>query len=621
MDHYCSRQSTYKPTTGQIYLDHLRLNGQEEGINDCFRALELSSGPLSASELEEYHRRKALANIKWARVEQVPPVGNRACNPLNQCKIPVAKVDYGKNSTHGQQPGGSLQHSQRKPGPHPLNLAVEDRGQQQSLRTRREQSEYLEFQTAEWKRRVARVDLGAQQYQREGPAAYRTLQPLEPEPADRLFSRAYVPIVRPVQQMQEQSKAGKQQTETPVRGHWVPEGTNDVLLNARTKQEAGRGKLTQQTHEQGKVRLPAARPGNQYPRPSRMSGPVRITHDYDMDRSIMSDLALSVHLKSKMACQEAYRRCKEEKERKKEEEQRKAPLSVSTYEANRTESVKQLLASVNKALDPTLESAELEATDTDGSDNELLWAEPQQPHEGLSDTSEAARKRGESFWHEYARNYPTRRQPDGTHDPTSYGSASVQPLPAIPDYPKGVDKPARRTKIVQKEVPLDSSRKTDYGAAVEAIDKVSGDLLESPETASCQREPSFHEPATVSLLRTIEKYVAKAASTSLVVRKDPPPAKTFEKNVDSLPKSRARETDMNSEMRGEEELVETAKTAEALGDLDMQLEWEEVDSSSFGDEGWSDVERDFEEDVRTGGAGLEDVEWASDGADEGAFDI
>lgn len=587
------------------------MNGQEEGINDCFRALEFRSGPLSASELEEYYRHKALAreaNGRWARCEQVRPVRNRAFTLPNQCSIPVAKVDYGKNSTHGQRPGGIIQHSQPKPGPHPVNPAVDGHEEQRSLRTRREQREFLEFQTAEWKRRVARVELDAQKYHRESPASYTTLPPLEPDPTDHLFSPAYVPIVRPAKQTHEQSKAEKRQKETPVCGHWVPQGTNDVLLNARAMQEAGRGKPTQQTHEQGKVQLPAARPGSLYPRPSRMSGPVRITHDIDLDRSIMSDLALSVHLKSKMACQEAYRRCKEERERKKEEEQRKASLSGGTSEATRTESVKQLLASVKKVLEPKVEAGE---ADADGLDNEALRAQPQLPHGDLRDASEDARKRGESFWHEYARSYPTPRQPDGIHCSTSHDSASVQPMAASPD----ADEEARHTR---NEVPLDASRTSDYRAAIEAIDKVSGDRLGSPETASGRDDPLSIEPPTASLLRTIEKCVAKVGRASRVVRKDPPAATSAENNTAAPPVSQTGESDMSAASRGGEEeneregAVETAGTAEALGDLDIDMEWQDVGSAFADEDAWSDVERDFEEeeDGRMGGTGLEGGVWA-----------
>lgn len=580
------------------------MNGQEEGINDCFRALEFRSGPLSASELEEYYRHKALAreaNGRWARVEQVRPGRNRAFTLPNQCSIPVAKVDYGKNSTHGQRPGGTIQHSQPKPGPHPVNPAVDGHEEQRSLRTRREQSEFLEFQTAEWKRRVARVELDAQKYHRESPASYTALPPPEPDPTDRLFSRAYVPIVRPVKQTHEQSKAEKRHKETPVCSHWVPQGTNDVLLNARAMQEAGRGKPTRQTHEQGKVQLPAARPGSLYPRPSRMSGPVRITHDINLDRSIMSDLALSVHLKSKMACQEAYRRCKEERERLKEEEQRKAKLSGSTSEATRTETVKQLLASVKKVLEPKVE------IDADGLDNEALRARPQGD---LRDASEAARKRGESFWHEYARSYPTPGQPHGIHCSTSHESASVQPMTACPDRSNGADEEARHS---QNQAPLDSSRTGDYRAAIEAIDKASGDRLGSPETSSgsSRDDPPSIEPPTASLLRTIEKCVAKIGRASLVGRKDPPAATSSEHQVAAPPVSHTGgESDVSTGSRGGEEegkehdvaAVDTAEAAEVRGglDIDMEMEWQDVGCAFADDDAWSYVERDLFEDEEEG---------------------
>ena len=185
-----------------------------------------------------------------------------------------------------------------------------------------------------------------------------------------------------------------------------------ALLNTRVRQEAEQRKLAQQRRdeqkrEQEKTQLPAAKPGNLYPRPSRIFGPIRPVHDDDMERRTRSSMTLSMRLKSDEAYREACRTYHEKYARKKEEERRKAAVSVPTPEPTRTESVKQLLSSVNKALEQKVEAAELEAADTECLEREALRAQSQQLRQDQNDANQAARQCGESFWHEYSANYPT----------------------------------------------------------------------------------------------------------------------------------------------------------------------------------------------------------------------
>ena len=401
MDRYCSHQPPYQPTAGQVYLRCSGSNGQGDDIT-------MTSRPLPAFELEERRREFRLRPEDiWARNGQVCPEDHYASIALHQCRFPLAKSDNGKDNTYQQLPGGIFQHSQRKPRPCPLNLAVEDRGQQQSLIMNHEQHGYLESESADQKRRAARTDLGGQYRGGEGTTTQTTFPPPTPEPTDHRFSRICVQNKGPTQQMQEQSKAPRQQSGTPSYRQWVQGVTNIIPLNSQARQEAAQRQFAQQKRDQQNVQLPAAKPGNQYPRPTRISGPARTVHNNDTERSVVSDLKLSVHLKSNMGYQEKYRMYKAEKERKREEEQRKAILSASTPEATGTESVKQLLASVNKVLEQKVEAAELEAADTKDSEVQAPQIQSQQPHRDPKDAYQDARKCGESFWHEYARSHPT----------------------------------------------------------------------------------------------------------------------------------------------------------------------------------------------------------------------
>lgn len=502
--------------------------------------------------------------------------------------------------------------------PRALDLATEERRQQYGLGTWHRQHANFEVEIADQKRRAARTGLDVQLSYGEGVIP-QTIPPLAmPDSTSHLFPRACAPNERSTQQMQAQPKAQKRQSETPACGQWVRELTNDAMLKARAGHEAGQRVLAQVKREQQKVKLPAAKPGNLYPGPSRISGilsPTRILQGDNTEQSIMSELAVSVHLKSKMASQEAYRKYQEEKKRKKEkDEERKAALSVPRPVATRTESVKQLLVSVNKVLEQQVETAPVEVAKTEGVELEALRAQSQQPHKEPEDAYEAGLKCGESFWNEYDKSYPIPRQSDGIHRFHSLGSALVQALTASPDHSLGAEESARHTGIPQTEVPLDSSRTTNLRAAVEAIDKTTGDLLESPKTASGQREPPLPEPSTVSSSRNRETCVVNVEGPSLVTHKDSS-VKVPGQDVSPLSIPQAKQTDLRSR---DKESVEDAVKARPLGDVDIQSEWQEVDDV-IGDHEWCDVEQDFADSVWTGSSSSSDVEWASDVASEGAF--
>lgn len=452
MDGHCSRQSTYQTSAGQEHLDFLRLKGLDDSSDEHFRALEPSIRRLSASELEENHESKAYlkqdANDRWHRWTENQRARTSEARSL---AFPQAKVNNGRGSTHQQLYGKNVDRARPNSRPCPLDLTSEQLWQQHSLGPRREWREqrgYFEFETADQKRRVARMGLGGQKAHGEGTMPQTTLPPCIPEPTNHLFSRTCPPKERPAQQKQGQSKAQEQQNQTPASDQRGWERTSAVLLKAGAKQEAVQWNMAQhsledqnlaqrrrdqltgkhQTLEPKKVQLPTAKPGNLYPGPTRIPEiipPIHLVHADSREQSIKSELALSVRLKSKMACQEAYYNYKE-KERKKKgvgEEQRKATLSIPRYEVTRTESVKQLLASVNKALEPKIEAAEVEVATTNIAECKASRDQSLEPSKGPEHAYEAGPKCGESFWHKYDRNYPISRQSHGIYCPPSLDHA------------------------------------------------------------------------------------------------------------------------------------------------------------------------------------------------------
>ena len=604
MDRHCSCQSPYQPFAGQVYLDHLHLTRQDYGMEEDIRALQLSLRPLSAPELEEHRGREAYlqdTNERWAKLRHARTVEKRAFTEWYQCQFPPAKANKGKENAHRQLSGGVLQYSQPKPRPRPLDLAIGDYRQQHSRGWRSGQRGYLEFEIADQRRRVGRMDLGGQLPYGKGAMLRTTFTIHIPDSTSHLFPG--------IQQMQEQSEAQKQQNETSACGQWVREHTNHVLLKARAGPETGRRRVAQEKREQQKVQLPAAKPGNLYPGPSRISGipqPFHIVQDDNMEPSMISELALSAHLKSKIASQEAYRKYKEEKERKKEEEEEEEQRKAS-------ESVKQLLVSVNLALEQEVEPTQVEAAHIEGAEHEALRAQSQQPQKGPRYAYGTGLKCGENFWSKYDKNYPLPRHSDSIPCLPGLGSTPLQALTASPDHSIGADESARHVEIFQKEVPLDSSRTNDLRAAVEAIDKTSGELLESPKTAPSQDRPPLLEPSTVSVPRN--KCVINVEGLSLITHIGPL-VKVSRQDVPQPPISKAERTDVSCDLREDEDGVEDEVEVTSLENEDIQSEWEEVDYSLGGD-GGNDVEHEFVDVVWTGSSSSSDVEWAS----EGVFDF
>lgn len=422
-------------------------------------------------------------------------------------------------------------------------------------------------------------------------------------------------------------EAQEQPNETPACGQWVRKRTNNALLKVGARHEPGQWKvaqdnlenqkLVQQKREQQKVQLPAAKPGNLYPGPTRISGipsPNHLVYDDNKEQITTSELAILLHLKSKMASQEAYRMYKEEKE-----EQRKASLSIPRSEITRTEPVKQLLASINKSLEQKLEAAEVEAAKTTIAESDASRDQSPKPSKGPEDAYEAGLKCGASFWRRYDESYPICGQPDGIHCPPSPESASTQALITSSDCRLGAQKSACDTGPFQRKVPLDSSRTNDLRAAVDAINKTSGNLLKSPKTTSAQLKPPLIEPSIGSISWNREKAVVHVAGLSHAMYKDSS-IETYRHDVSPTPILQAEQTDMGSELTEEEEGGGEAVEAASQGYVDIQLEWEEVDDNLEDDE-WSDIDQDFMNNVWMGSSSLSDMEWASDVASEGAFDF
>ena len=179
-----------------------------------------------------------------------------------------------------------------------------------------------------------------------------------------------------------------------------------------------------------------------------------------------------------------------------------------------------------------------------------------------------------------------------------------------------MDDSSRYTGSFQRKVPFDPSQSTDLHAAVDAIDRVSGELLESPDTAFGQDEPELLEPSTVPVSRDRENSAADAADSPLVSSGNPS-AKLPRQDVSSLPIPQSERTKMSSNLREGEETSEDIKEATPL---DIQLEWEEVDDS-LGDDGWCEVKHDLVKIVESVSSSSSDVEWTSDVASEGAIDF
>ena len=611
MDRHCSRLSPYQPSAGQVYLDYSDLERRVDGIDKRFRALDLGSRPLSAFELEEHHEREARlrqqANSRWATMEQTHPVEKRANTPLHRYRCPPGKANNGNENTYRQLPGEVPQHSHSKPRPRPPYLESEDPRYRQSLGTRRSERGYLDFEIADEKRRVARMGLGGRQSHGAAATPQSTIPILIPGSTHHLSPQICA------QQMLNQSKSHQQQSEPAAYGQRVRESTNSVSLKARPSKEAEQRMLAQQKREQQRVQLPAAKPGHLYPGPTRVSGilpPNHIKNDGDTKRSIASELALTVHLKSKMVSQEEYRKYKEGKDRKEQEDdQRKATSSDSRFEPSRTASLRRLIAAgINQTREQRVKAPKVEAAETE---DETSRAKMQQPHKSPEDAYKTGLSCGKLFWYKYDKNHPMARQSDDISHTRSHDSGSIQPLMANPDHPTGVDESARHTGLPGREVLFDLSQTEDLHAAVEAIDKLSCDLLESPESASGQHE----KPC----LEHMKKCMVNAAGLQLVTAKDAS-VKAPRQDVSVLPIPQAYPNDVCTRLRedNKEGVQDAAETAESE-EVDIQLEWEEV-NDDLEDDGWSDVERDLVDDVETVSPSSSDVEWADVAFESGASD-
>ena len=506
---------------------------------------------MTGYESEEYCRRQAHCtqeeNSRWWP-EQVPTKTNGAFLAPHQGTIPVVKVGNGHDNIYQKL---LLENKKRllMGRPDSLNLPVEGYGQRQSLGTRPERREYLRYESAEEPRRLQEMGVGAQPYY------------------NQVLRQRLLSLSVPSQ----------------LKNYLLPQ----VFPDARDQQEVEQRKLAQQRrheqkHEQEKPMLPAANPGNLYPRPSRMSGPVRTVHDDDMERRTMSNRTFSTHLHpSELLYYRLY------PERLKKDH----------------ESVKQLLSSVNKALEQKVEAAELQAADTEFLQSEAPRVQSQQLQQDQNDANQAAREFGESFWGEYSANHPTAGC-SSVPTPLSQEAASPSARPPIadPGFWKGeVDLADRIRDCLGRSQSEHSQKMSDCRPATGAIDMVPGDLLQSPSTTSGQLEPSaLRPPPVVSTSPNSEKPVpfATLPLSSAIMSKE---------HASSQPISQAKETNIGPELRADDQKAEKARGAVLLGDLDTELEWEEMDDESE-DEEWTDVDDARRESL--------DVEWAS----EGAFD-
>ena len=596
MDHYPSCQSLYPVSAGEAYLDLSSLSGQHLDMNGCYKTLDLSSRPLLASELEYYHRRKACldreANDR-VRAEFDGRVEVRTVSAPHQSRFPPVRANNRNDSTYQQQPGRNLQNPHGHPRQLPQILTFGNQGQQQNLGTRREQRGYLDFEISEQKRRMANMDLRSLQYHSKSTTPQGTPPLAIPESANYSPPQTCAPKKKHDQQTEEQSRAPKQQRETLACSQQARDSPNRALLNAWARREAGQRQLVLQQ----RVQLPTAKPGNLHPGPSRISGPPdRMAHSDSIQRDPMSDVALTAHLKSKMASEGAYRRHQQKKEQRIIGEQYHANPWVPNTEPTRTGSVKQLLASVTSVVEQKVRAREVEVPKTDRADTDPLGAHLLQPHKDPKEAFNAARKCGQSFWHEYGRNYPISRPSDGARPPSL---DSVKPLNDGRDHSIGSVKPAHQIKPPGR-VPPNSPRPSDFRAAIEAIDKASGDLLVSPKTTFGQDEAPPLEP---SILPDFHKRrAAKSAYLSLIGQKFPScQMRGVETSPSPVPQT--GQADIRSASRADEEIVEKIVDT-APGELD-QWEWEDV-GECYADDEWSDIEENFVDDF------LSDGEWTFD---------
>ena len=623
--HHYSRQSPYQPSAGQVYLDYLHLNGQDSSVDERVRAHELSVRPLSLSELEEHHKRHAsLQRYANDHLKLVRATENGPFTALRQHKILPAKTNNGKNCTQPEQSSG-VQNATARPRSRPLHIPSQNYREQQILATRREQRGYTEFEISDQARRLARF--GAQKCYGKGATPHTTPALPKPVPTSHRSLGICIPERKPTQQIQEQPKAQVQYSKSPACCSLVQERTNDTLLKSQAREEAERQQSAQKCEQEmvQKVQLPAAKPGSLYPGPSRISDTLHPLHA-QMEQAILSEFANSAYFKSKLASQEAYLKYKEEE--RELQEKRKGALSApgSVSVATRTESVKRLLANVNKPLEQEVGAVGVEVADTRSLQNKAFHVQSREPHKRPVDAFKAADRHGERLWYDY--NNGTRRSP-------RLGFASEQPSKRSPDHPAAArvaDTSAPQTETIQSDAST-SSESSDVRAIVEATNKTNGDLSGSPKTASGPGKPTEVNLKPLSIKRYGNRIVVHLARVSLatlgkrsfdVSRQDVSPLPVYQpEQRDTSSESRMAPTAVdalklvlvvdNTESRGATESMEdTVEDA-------IQSGWERIDDS-LGDDEWSVVEQDSVDEVSTGSPSPSDMEWALDVDSEGWSD-
>ena len=430
----------------------------------------------------------------------------------------------------------------------------------------------------------------------------------------------------------------------------LPQSSRDTWNPQEVElQRLAQQRRDEQRREQEKAQLPKAKPGSSYPKSSRNSGPVRTAHDHDMERRAMSNRTFPLQHSSGEIYREAYHRYPADKARKEGEERRKAAVSVPTPEPTRTESVKQLLSSVNEALEQKVEAAELETADTKCSDSEALRAQSQQLQQDQKVANQTARQCGESFWNGYSANYPTAGCSSMTTQwPQSSKSVSAQSLlsnpglmegeeedledrirtclrrsqseqemsdhrPATPGHLKGEEDLADRIRnCLRRSQSEHSLEMSDHRPATGPINKVPGVPLKGPRTALGQEDGSSSlEPPVDSTSRDSEKSALDGPHVPLASHKDLSVTMSVN-HGSSLPVPQAKETNVGPEVRAHDRNFENGSGAGLLGYVDVESEWEEVDDE-LGDKWWSDVDEDVVQRESS------DLEWASEVGSEGAF--
>lgn len=627
-------------------MDPLPFHKRDHGIAERSKALELSlRSHLSPSDLEEHHNFKALLaqhdndrrtkaeNARRAKAERYLALEKSYSPALHPWYSPRAKGYNGDDNAH-RQPFESFkgvdQHLQQRLTP----LAPhEDPELRRDWEPSHDQRGCFEFEIADQKRRLARMGLVDRNSQWEYTPPQTPDPSPTPKPTNHQLARTWVPKEKPAQttfsppipkptnhhcapketfvpQMWVPPKPQEQQSKTPACRGWIQQVP---VLKSRARKEDEQRKLVgqkfpeqrpaeqnaaRQKCEQEKIHLPAAKPGNLYPGPTRIPGvlpPNHILHEDGKKQNRMSERARSELHKIKLARLEEIRYYKEENERKDREQQQqaKATLSAPKPEATKREPVKQLLAGVNRALEPKVEVAQGGAADR--VEIGAFQAYSQQPLKGPKDAYEASLKCGRSFWEKYDKSYPIPGQST--------------------DRPTGIEF-ARHTGTSRGEVPHDSSRTSDLRAAVEAIDKTSGNLLGISKTASDHDKTPTLEPSGVIVSGDKGNDLVGIADLSLTTIKDHPANMVPRQDAPLPPIPCAEQMSIGTKPEEDNGGVKDATEDASLADVDMHSEWEEVEHSPQ-DDGWSGFEQDSVDNDWTGSSSSPDMDWASDVMSEG----